>query len=160
MPTTTTKDRTDDPIRAEVERVLHAIVEATIAAPVNALTAARRCVVRRVSAVGDRLAQPARLVRSLFDLAAGPPPRPAPVAPAAAARAHPPHAETPTSGTPGTRDPVELPIEEYESLAASQVVARLPTLTPGELREIRRFEARHRGRRTVLGKIDQLLAPT
>jgi len=51
-----------------------------------------------------------------------------------------------------------LPIDEYESLAASQVVARLPTLTPSELEEVRSFEAAHRGRRTILGKIDQLLA--
>ena len=54
----------------------------------------------------------------------------------------------------------ELPIEEYESLAASQVVARLPALTADELATIRRFEAAHRGRRTVLGRIDQLLVPT
>ena len=56
-------------------------------------------------------------------------------------------------------DAATLPIDEYESLAASQVVARLPSLTPGELGAVRRFEADHRGRRTVLGKIDQLLAP-
>ena len=53
----------------------------------------------------------------------------------------------------------ELPIEEYESLAASHVVARLEGLSPSELRRVRRFEAAHRGRRTVLGKIDQLLVP-
>ena len=42
--------------------------------------------------------------------------------------------------------------------AASQVVARLPTLQPDELEAVRIFEAGHRGRRTILGKIDQLLA--
>ncbi len=51
-----------------------------------------------------------------------------------------------------------LPIDEYESLAASHVVARLPSLTADELRAVRSFETAHRGRRTVLGKIDQLLA--
>ena len=55
----------------------------------------------------------------------------------------------------GTAD--DLPIDEYESLAASQVVARLEGLAPDELRRVRRFEAAHRSRRTVLGKVDQLL---
>jgi hypothetical protein len=50
-----------------------------------------------------------------------------------------------------------LPIAEYESLAASQVVARLESLTADELRAVQAFEVAHRGRRTVLGKIDQLL---
>ncbi len=63
-----------------------------------------------------------------------------------------------TGGDPAI-DAATLPIDEYESLAASQVVARLPSLTPGELGAVRRFEADHRGRRTVLGRIDQLLAP-
>ncbi len=45
----------------------------------------------------------------------------------------------------------------YESLAASHVVARLRALSPSELEQVREFEAAHRGRRTVLGKIDQLL---
>ena len=52
----------------------------------------------------------------------------------------------------------DLPIDEYESLAASHVVARLESLTADELRAVQEFEAAHRGRRTVLGKIDQLLA--
>jgi hypothetical protein len=52
----------------------------------------------------------------------------------------------------------QLPIDEYESLAASQVVARLANLTAEELDAVRRFEVSHRGRRTVIGRIDQLLA--
>ena len=59
---------------------------------------------------------------------------------------------------PATPSGEHLPIEEYESLAASQVVARLPTLTTAELEDVRAFESAHRGRRTILGKIDQLLA--
>ncbi len=78
---------------------------------------------------------------------------PVPTSPAAAA------------GTAGRRragrrlpsDADGLPIDEYESLAASQVVARLTALSPAELRTVRDFEGAHRGRRTVLGKIDQLL---
>lgn len=49
-----------------------------------------------------------------------------------------------------------LPIEGYDSLAASQVVVRLSSLTNVELEQIRVHEAAHRARRTVLGKIAQL----
>lgn len=50
----------------------------------------------------------------------------------------------------------ELPIAEYESLAAIHVVERLGTLHPDELELVRRFESAHRARRTVLAKIAQL----
>jgi len=59
----------------------------------------------------------------------------------------------PTGNAP---DAASLPIAEYESLAASQVVQRLGTLHPNELEAIRQFEVAHRARRTVLGKIAQL----
>ncbi|MEX2626094.1 MAG: hypothetical protein WD225_04375 [Ilumatobacteraceae bacterium] len=49
-----------------------------------------------------------------------------------------------------------LPIDDYESLAASQVVARLRTLDPSELAAIEAFERAHRNRRTVLNRIAQL----
>jgi hypothetical protein len=51
-----------------------------------------------------------------------------------------------------------LPIEGYDSLAASQVVLRLGSLTDVELRTIEQYETSHRARRTVLGKISQLQA--
>ena len=50
----------------------------------------------------------------------------------------------------------ELPIVDYESLAASQVVAKLSSLDREELTAVERFERTHRRRRTVLGKIEQL----
>lgn len=50
----------------------------------------------------------------------------------------------------------ELPIDDYESLAARHVVARLSDLAAQELDLVERFERTHRRRRTVLGKIDQL----
>lgn len=53
-------------------------------------------------------------------------------------------------------DPEALPIADYESLAASQVVARLPALNTVELDQVAQFEQTNRRRRTVLGKIDQL----
>jgi len=58
--------------------------------------------------------------------------------------------------TAGSADP--LPIDGYDSLAASQVVTRLVTLTPNELGAIHAHELSHRNRRTILGKISQLQA--
>lgn len=51
-----------------------------------------------------------------------------------------------------------LAIVDYDSLAAKQVVRRLSGLEPDELEDVRRYEASHRGRRTILGRIDQLQA--
>jgi hypothetical protein len=49
-----------------------------------------------------------------------------------------------------------LAIPGYDSLAASQVVQRLEGLLPEELDEVRRYEESTRGRRTILGRINQL----
>ena len=57
------------------------------------------------------------------------------------------------SDAPGADD---LPISGYESLAAIHVVERLGSLTPAELKLIERFEAAHRGRRTILARVAQL----
>lgn len=59
----------------------------------------------------------------------------------------------------GETGPVEaLPIPGYDELSAEQVVDRLEGLTHEELAAVRRYETRHRGRRTVLGKLDHLTA--
>jgi hypothetical protein len=50
----------------------------------------------------------------------------------------------------------ELAIPDYDELSASQVVERLEGLDTGELEAVRRYEAAHRGRNTILGKIAQL----
>jgi hypothetical protein len=49
-----------------------------------------------------------------------------------------------------------LPIPDYDELSASQVVERLEGLDRESLDAIRRYEAEHRGRNTILGKIAQL----
>lgn len=49
-----------------------------------------------------------------------------------------------------------LPIPDYDSLAASQVIPRLAALAPDELEAVRRYEAATRARRTILGRIAQL----
>ncbi|MET0146983.1 MAG: hypothetical protein ABW328_19660 [Ilumatobacteraceae bacterium] len=155
---------TEDPIRVEVERRLHAIAGATIVAPCAALCRARRRVLRRIGAVGARVTEPARVATSLIGVVVRRDRPAAPVAPSDGTADVPPPPSAPSStaaspspvrGRPADR--TELAIDEYESLAASQVVARLPALTPDELRTVRGFESGHRGRRTVLGKIDQLL---
>lgn len=50
----------------------------------------------------------------------------------------------------------DLPIGDYESVPAINVVERLRSMTADEVEQIRLFEVAHRGRRTILAKIDQL----
>jgi hypothetical protein len=54
----------------------------------------------------------------------------------------------------------ELPIPGYDALSASQVVERLAGLADEELEAVRAYEASHRNRRTILGKIEQLESPS
>lgn len=57
----------------------------------------------------------------------------------------------------GRRDAAEgLAVAGYDTLSASQVVARLEGLTSDELEAIRSYEAAGRARRTVLHRISQL----
>lgn len=51
-----------------------------------------------------------------------------------------------------------LPFDGYDSLPASQIVDLLPRLPAVELQLVRDYETAHRRRRTVLGRIEQLLA--
>jgi hypothetical protein len=48
-------------------------------------------------------------------------------------------------------------LADYDTLSASQVVRRLESLGPDELRAVQRYEASHRNRRTVLNRAGQLL---
>ena len=50
----------------------------------------------------------------------------------------------------------DLAIPGYATLAASQVVSRLDSLNSAELAAVRAYEQEHRGRRTILARIDQL----
>jgi hypothetical protein len=59
--------------------------------------------------------------------------------------------------TPPNADEELLPIDGYDALAASQIVARLEGLAPRELRQVEAYERDHRGRRTILHRIAQLL---
>jgi hypothetical protein len=86
-------------------------------------------------------------------------------APSAPARAASARAATDTETSPAV-DPsdvalpvdgaAELAIADFDSLAASQVIPRLPGLSKAELEAVRNYEAQHRGRKTVLNRIAQL----
>ncbi len=56
-------------------------------------------------------------------------------------------------------DPAQLAIPGYDTLSASQVVQRLPGLSPEELEAVRLYEVAGRNRKTVLLKAAQLSGP-
>lgn len=71
----------------------------------------------------------------------------------------------PATAAPAAKAPVvrataaeaaTLPIADYDSLAASQVIPRLEGLEAADLAAVRAYEVAHRGRKTILGKIAQL----
>lgn len=55
-------------------------------------------------------------------------------------------------------DPATLSIPGYDTLSASQVVQRLPGLSPEELEAVRAYELAGRARKTILHKVAQLRA--
>ncbi len=61
-------------------------------------------------------------------------------------------------GPNGSSSASSLAIPGYDSLSASQVVQRLEGLSSSELEEVRAHEAAHRQRRTILHRVEQLLA--
>lgn len=60
------------------------------------------------------------------------------------------------ASTAAAAPPPCLAIPDYDELSASQVVDRLDGLAPSALDAIRAYETAHRGRATILGKIEQL----
>jgi hypothetical protein len=96
------------------------------------------------------------------------PPRPAPPRPASppvVTTSRPPVVTTPprpvasrltVAPDASAPDSEELPIPGYDALSASQVVERLAGLGRAELDAVHAYEAAHRQRRTILGKIEQL----
>ena len=102
---------------------------------------------------------------------ASPEREPAPGAPAGDDRAEPPTPPAPVVGPNGDtpswlegRTPEDeaeaaaLAIPDYDNLSASQVVPRLDGLTPDELEAVRRYERKHRHRKTILNRVSQLQA--
>jgi hypothetical protein len=81
-------------------------------------------------------------------------PRPAASTPPQPAAAKP--ATRPARRSRSAQPPPDLAIPDYDGLSASQVVNRLPGLSPAELEQVRRHEAANRGRKTILSKVAQL----
>lgn len=82
-----------------------------------------------------------------------PAPRPAPAPKATKA----PAKRAAKAPAAGTATPVaDLAIPDYDSLSASHVVNRLAGLSTAELAAVRDYEAAHRGRKTILTKVQQL----
>jgi hypothetical protein len=63
--------------------------------------------------------------------------------------------EPPAADAPAESD---LPVPDYDSLAASQVVPRLASLSADELDAVGSYERAHRNRQTILNKVAQLQA--
>jgi hypothetical protein len=148
----------DDPVRAAVEQWMRAFVDAARAVPAAAMDRVGRCMGGRVGQVADRVAEPVHLVRSFLELVTGSQRNAS--GEGVSATTVPDEPPGGTDAEPESPAAHQLPIDEYESLAASHVVDRLTNLTPDELREVQQFEVAHRARRTVLGRIDQLLGST
>lgn len=106
----------------------------------------------------------ARLVTDL-GAAVGLAPQPAPPEPASDTTATPgdePAGDEP-AGERSDEQPDEgavasspLPIAGYDGLTAREVIALLGDLTPDQRRRVRLHEQSHRGRRTILARLDQL----
>lgn len=128
------------------------LVDVMVATPICTYVAARRVVPLVGRAVRDRLLPAAEMMtESAIDLAGDA------VAASDAAAAMPAETdgdEVEPSSTPVAAD--ALPIDDYDHLAARQVVDRLDGLTADELTFVDRYEREHRHRQTVLRKIEQL----
>ena len=146
-----------DPVRERVEANLHHVVALVTTAPCRLLRTASRTVT-----------ESARLVRTMVNLTvdgllgweadAGVPRLGTVDVDAGPATSSDAQRSGQLADAPATTGAVDLAIPGYEDLAASHIVARLDRLSPSELVDIRSFEIATRGRRTVVGKIDQLLS--
>ena len=80
-------------------------------------------------------------------------------APTAGVAHHEPEAPAPRPAPdPAAGAVVAKALADYDTLSASQVVRRLESLGPDELRAVQRYEASTRNRRTILNRAGQLLA--
>ena len=49
----------------------------------------------------------------------------------------------------------EFPIKDYQNLTIPEIVARVPSLSPNELREVQEYERNHRRRKTLLVRLER-----
>ena len=103
-------------------------------------------------AVNKGRADADRILKTKPPASTGAPPPPAATRTPPAARARP----AATGATTAAGAAQALPINNYDTLSASQIVPRLAGLRPDELARVRAYENAHRRRRTILGRIAQL----
>ncbi|HEX2031846.1 MAG TPA: hypothetical protein VHL78_10655 [Actinomycetota bacterium] len=53
---------------------------------------------------------------------------------------------------------VDLPIDGYDRMTAEEIADQLPSLTEKELRTVRDYESRGQARKTILERVESLLA--
>jgi len=115
-------------------------------------------ILRRVAEQADTVMAGLGLVPEVPDAAGEAGEKSAGDAPAAATTTRP--VPSPSAGSaPAGLDPAQLAIPGYDTLSASQVVQRLPGLSPEELEAVRLYELAGRARKTVLLKAAQLSGP-
>lgn len=142
-----------DPVRERVEATLYRLVDGATSLPCELARGARQT-----------LAEPVALARSVVSLTLSGifgqnvDSRPDQGADPAWPLGTEPGVSDAEPSPPEPSPAAELAIPDYDHLAASQVVARLGGLERDELIAIREFELSNRGRRTILSKVDQLLA--
>jgi hypothetical protein len=155
--------RSADPVREQVEATLRRLVDTATIVPCEVIRVARRTMSESFGLARTMLNLTVdgllgwdvdAGVPRLDSAGAGVPLRAAP----AVAPDDPVVGADPPTISSDRSAAADLAISGYEDLAASHIVARLDRLTPSELDAIRTFEVANRGRRTVVGKIDQLLA--
>lgn len=150
-----------DLVRRRVEDALRALIEAARAAPCAAVRRARRTVAQPVAMtrtmVGLTVSGLLGRDAGVGDGGGSVPPRPARTTELSTDESGPPPRVFDDADDDFKTDP-SLPIEGYDNLAASHIVARLDRLDVAELNEVKAYELATRGRRTVVGRIDQLLA--
>ena len=57
-------------------------------------------------------------------------------------------------------DAVEAVIPNYRTLSATQISGKLDLLSEPELRQVLSYELSHRGRKTIVAKVEKLIAPS
>ncbi len=145
----------DEPI--DPAAVLRSVVEVCVFAPIGAAATLIDDAPNAVERVRQELSN-ARLVGRLAVENGLAHLREQSIARPSANTAEPRTAATEASGSDDDPADDALAIDDYDSLAAIDIVAQLDDLSPSEREAIAVYERAHRQRRTVLGKIEQLAA--
>lgn len=145
----------DESPKERARRLADELVDYAIYAPLGAVATLADELPELVRRGRDRFGGQVRLAQMFGKIAADSAKRQAQGFARGRAPAHPASKPAAESAPSPSEHP---PFEGYDGLVATEVIARLEHLGAGELRSVRAYEQRHRNRRTVLGRITQLLA--